>query len=209
MHLQSHSIYTWPSTFLFIGMDNLNTLITPLSGSSDDDLLRFCWGFQDCWSCLKASSSCSWCPFSSACVPNPSTIPIFSPVLNNSICPLGPKEQWELRSRPLGCAVSTITVLTAITSILGTSIVGLLVWTVVTRVINKLKRKQRGLEDQDGGISGSFSGIGILDLLSEGWGSSMGFGAYIDGARGQRAFFEAENGESMSGYEGERDPLLG
>ncbi|TVY58122.1 hypothetical protein LCER1_G001909 [Lachnellula cervina] len=56
---------------------------------------------------------------SSTCVPNTSKIPILAPIRNPDICPLW-SERWELRTRPLGCHVSTITFLTCIISVLAT-----------------------------------------------------------------------------------------
>ncbi|TVY30381.1 hypothetical protein LHYA1_G000463 [Lachnellula hyalina] len=56
---------------------------------------------------------------SSTCVPNTSKIPILAPIHNPDICPLW-SERWELRTRPLGCHVSTITFLTCIISVLAT-----------------------------------------------------------------------------------------
>ncbi|TVY41251.1 hypothetical protein LSUB1_G002639, partial [Lachnellula subtilissima] len=46
-------------------------------------------------------------------------IPILAPIHNADICPLW-SERWELRTRPLGCHVSTITFLTCILSVLAT-----------------------------------------------------------------------------------------
>jgi len=91
-----------------------------INGTSDD-LLRLCWSHQECWNCLSLPR-CSWCPTTSSCVPNTSRISIFAPVYNADICPLW-SERWELRSRPLGCHVSTITLLTSAVSVLSTFLV--------------------------------------------------------------------------------------
>ena len=80
---------------------------------------------------------CSWCPAvsvfydlkwlyalttipkTSSCVPNISKIQILAPFRNPNICPTM-SERWELRTRTLGCHVSTITLLACIVSILST-----------------------------------------------------------------------------------------
>jgi len=66
-------------------------------------------------------------PESSTCVPNTSKIQILAPIGNPDICPLW-SERWELRTRPLGCHISTITFLTCIVSVLSTFVVILLIW---------------------------------------------------------------------------------
>ncbi|KAH8815228.1 hypothetical protein F5884DRAFT_169575 [Xylogone sp. PMI_703] len=94
--------------------------------SGKDDLLLRCWAHQDCSSC-QAEGPCSWCPTSSTCIPNTSAIHILAPISNAGICPLQ-SERWELRARPLGCHVSTITLLTCIVSVLATlTLMGLMV----------------------------------------------------------------------------------
>jgi hypothetical protein len=57
---------------------------------------------------------------SATCVPNPSLrFPILAPLRDADICPLGERERWELRTRPLGCQVSTLTLLSTLTAVLG------------------------------------------------------------------------------------------
>ncbi|KAL1999390.1 hypothetical protein VTN02DRAFT_4588 [Thermoascus thermophilus] len=106
-----------------------------------DSLLHICWRRQSCGSCLADNDDdddghgveCGWCPFSSACVPilhpssNQSSFPhhlrlpgILTPIHNAHICPLGAPERWDLRTAPFGCAVSTMTLLTTVISVLGT-----------------------------------------------------------------------------------------
>ncbi|KAF7906068.1 hypothetical protein EAF00_000347 [Botryotinia globosa] len=85
---------------------------------TSDDLLNRCWGHQDCWDCLSVGP-CSWCAVSSTCVPNTSPMKILAPIFSSNICPLW-SERWELRAKPLGCHVSTITFLTFLGSIYGT-----------------------------------------------------------------------------------------
>ncbi|KAF4841731.1 hypothetical protein CGCSCA4_v009261 [Colletotrichum siamense] len=92
--------------------------------TTDEHFFR-CWQRQDCKGCL-AEDRCSWCPMTSACVPNPYAIPLLAPAWNEDVCPHW-AERWELRTRPLGCQVSTITSLTSIISIVSTLVVVLLV----------------------------------------------------------------------------------
>jgi len=91
-------------------------------GKKVDDLLHLCWKHQECWGCLE-ESPCSWCPTSSTCVPNNAKIKILAPIFDaDNVCPLW-SEGWELRASPLGCHVSTITLLTCIISVLSTFVV--------------------------------------------------------------------------------------
>jgi hypothetical protein len=59
---------------------------------------------------------------SSSCIPNTAKIPILAPIWNPDICPHW-AERWELRARPLGPWVSTITFLTCFVSVLSTFVV--------------------------------------------------------------------------------------
>lgn len=137
---------------------------TPL----DPNLLR-CWKHQDCTGCLEASG-CSWCPFVSfpyydsnieqhqtssltcnafqswSCVPNNYTIPALAPAFDVHVCPHW-AERWEVRTRPLGCQVSTITSLTSIVSIASTIVLAL----VVALMIWLVKRLRRYHEKQEPG----------------------------------------------------------
>ncbi|KAG7050192.1 plexin repeat domain-containing protein [Colletotrichum scovillei] len=99
--------------------------------SSEEHFFR-CWNHQDCKVCL-AEDECSWCPMTSACVPNPYAIPLLAPAYDENICPHW-AERWELRTKPLGCQVSTITSLTSIISIVSTFVVVLLVALIVLGV---------------------------------------------------------------------------
>ncbi|OJJ35414.1 hypothetical protein ASPWEDRAFT_111299 [Aspergillus wentii DTO 134E9] len=99
-------------------LDSFNTTFHSLD-ENNDPLFYVCWRRQSCQGCLAGDAPCSWCAISSTCVPNQHHLPIFSPFHSSSICPL-PTEQWEIRALPFGCNVSTITLLTAIVSILGT-----------------------------------------------------------------------------------------
>ncbi|KAL2380188.1 hypothetical protein BDBG_00223 [Blastomyces gilchristii SLH14081] len=97
-------------------------------GKDEDPLFYICWQQQSCGSCLKASVECSWCPGSSTCVPNRSLFPLLAPLTSSAICPLAARERWELRAAPLGCNVSTFTLLTGVVSVLGTLALVLVGW---------------------------------------------------------------------------------
>ncbi|KAJ9217881.1 hypothetical protein DTO166G4_272 [Paecilomyces variotii] len=99
---------------------------------TSDPLFHICWRRQSCGSCLTGDVPCSWCPFSSTCVPNPSRIPIFSPFQSRNVCPLGSKERWEIRTTSFGCNVSALNFLSVLVAVISTlAVVGLmflLVW---------------------------------------------------------------------------------
>ncbi|KAH7133541.1 hypothetical protein EDB81DRAFT_105001 [Dactylonectria macrodidyma] len=101
-----------------------------------EHLLR-CWTKQNCDGCLN-TARCSWCPYTSSCVPNSYAIPALAPAYDDKICPHW-SEKWEIRTRPLGCHVSTITTLTTIVTIASTlTLVGLLFGLVFS--IRRLRR---------------------------------------------------------------------
>ncbi|KLU85307.1 hypothetical protein MAPG_04335, partial [Magnaporthiopsis poae ATCC 64411] len=91
-----------------------------ISDWEDDKQFLRCWRHQDCQPCL-VEDGCSWCPFASSwtCTPNAYSIPLLAPAYNENICPHW-AERWEIRTRPLGCQVSTITALTGAVSIAST-----------------------------------------------------------------------------------------
>ncbi|KAJ6109228.1 hypothetical protein N7486_001462 [Penicillium sp. IBT 16267x] len=129
-----------------MALDEQPNNISALTESDDSDpLFYLCWRRQSCSECLTDEVSCSWCAISSTCVPNPGRFPILAPIGSDQICPLGSKERWELRARPLGCNASTLTVLSVIISISGTlallAIVVLIVW-FVKRVRRRLKQTE-------------------------------------------------------------------
>jgi len=97
------------------------SMLSSKVSNDTDDLLQKCWGHQECWGCL-GQGSCGWCPTTSTCVPNPYSLHLLGPFIDPDICPLW-SERWELRSRPLGCHVSTITLLTCIISVVSTFLV--------------------------------------------------------------------------------------
>jgi len=98
-----------------------HALIRSAVSNDTDNLLPKCWGRQECWSCLD-QGPCSWCPTTSTCVPNPYSPHVLGAFINPDICPLW-SERWEVRTRPLGCHVSTITLLTCIISVVATMVV--------------------------------------------------------------------------------------
>ncbi|CAK7225446.1 hypothetical protein SCUCBS95973_005867 [Sporothrix curviconia] len=122
--------------------DEHNNLGSGITTKNKNDTGRFrrCWGHGDCRSCL-GMSACSWCPFSATCVPNDYLIPALAPAWEGDyMCPYW-AERWELRTRPLGCQVSTITSLTALVAGAVTLAVVLLVWAAVV-VVRKTRQRQ-------------------------------------------------------------------
>ena len=57
-------------------------------------------------------------------------MPLLAPAYDEEICPHW-AERWEIRTRPLGCQVSTITSLTSVISIASTLAVVLLIYLAV------------------------------------------------------------------------------
>ncbi|CAK7214878.1 hypothetical protein SBRCBS47491_002300 [Sporothrix bragantina] len=122
--------------------DNLYSadISTAKNEKNETDRFLRCWGHGDCRSCL-GMSACSWCPFSATCVPNDYLVPALAPAWEGDyMCPYW-AERWELRTRPLGCQVSTITSLTALVAGAVTLTVVLLVWTTVV-LVRKLRQRQ-------------------------------------------------------------------
>ncbi|KAL1962716.1 hypothetical protein VTN77DRAFT_9260 [Rasamsonia byssochlamydoides] len=196
--------------------------------NNSDDLLHFflCWKRLSCDECLswkrekEENVSCSWCPFSSTCVPNPSpNFPILAPLRNSDICPLGARERWELRARPFGCQVSTTTFLTAVGAVLGTlALVELMVLLgVLGRMLGRCCRGRRkststaaGRGERRTGSEISWDVEGRVLFMS--WRRRGQDGNYGDGRgrRGGRGRDE-EGGEGIHGYGenvDERSPLL-
>ncbi|KAL6906854.1 hypothetical protein GGI43DRAFT_243298 [Trichoderma evansii] len=83
-----------------------------------DEHFQRCWAQQSCGGCLD-SLGCSWCPYTWSCVPNEHTIPFLAPAFDDEICP-HPDERWEVRTRPLGCQVSSRMGLTVAVTIVAT-----------------------------------------------------------------------------------------
>lgn len=129
-------------------------------GSRDpdfDDRLYRCWRLQTCGSCLSSDARCGWCPYSSTCIPLPSTsdMPLrwapLTPLNHAHICPFDP-ERFELRTKSFGresCNVSTTTVLTAVVSFLcgiaAVFVVLGLAW-VVVRLFKAGRRARNGIK---------------------------------------------------------------
>lgn len=116
--------------------------LTRTSKSTYEDLLPHCWRLNTCDSCLDNKDyACGWCPYSSACIPNPATFPLLSPLTNPLICPdTHGHERWELRAKGLGCNVSTRNFLSVVVTVVGTLAVVGLVW--VSRVVWRAIRRR-------------------------------------------------------------------
>ncbi|RPA81144.1 hypothetical protein BJ508DRAFT_414988 [Ascobolus immersus RN42] len=115
--------------------------------SYDDDMKR-CWGLNACHQCLhKKAPRCVWCPYSNACVAAPRNAlfgsPLLSPISNPLVCPER-SERWEVRSRGLGCNVSTRTFLSTSIGVFSTlflvAMTMAIVWTMRSGVLQHLKR---------------------------------------------------------------------
>ncbi|QGA15370.1 hypothetical protein EYB26_003027 [Talaromyces marneffei] len=104
----------------FLDPSSISPNISSL-GQDDDPVKLFrCWIRQSCDDCISMRDDldCSWCPFSSTCVPNPTDkYPLLAPIDYPDICPLGAKERWELRARGLGCNVSTRNFLSVVVAV--------------------------------------------------------------------------------------------
>lgn len=117
----------------WLSSDEIQALRANFSQAEDqDEHFRRCWSKQTCHNCL-AASQCSWCPFTWSCVPNSHKIPLLAPAYDENVCPHW-AERWELRTRPLGCQVSSITSITSIVSITSTLVFVLLVFLIVKGV---------------------------------------------------------------------------
>ncbi|EJT76443.1 hypothetical protein GGTG_06362 [Gaeumannomyces tritici R3-111a-1] len=114
-----------------------------ISDWEDDKQFLRCWRHQDCGACL-VEDGCSWCPFSWTCTSNTYSIPLLAPAYDDKICPHW-AERWEIRTRPLGCQVSTITTLTGAVSIASTLIiVGIIFFAFwLIRKMRELRRWRR------------------------------------------------------------------
>lgn len=71
-------------------------------------------------------------------MPNTYAVPALAPAFDEDVCPHW-AERWELRTRPLGCQVSTITSLTSLVSVASTLLLVLLI-VVLVRSIRWLRR---------------------------------------------------------------------
>lgn len=66
-------------------------------------------------------------------MPNKQDIPLLAPAYQEQMCP-SPDEQWELRTTPFGCRVSSFTVVSIAIAVLATILVGLLTALLVALV---------------------------------------------------------------------------
>ncbi|KAL5086163.1 hypothetical protein Trisim1_009650 [Trichoderma cf. simile WF8] len=104
-----------------------------------DEHFQRCWVEQGCGGCLN-SKGCSWCPYTWSCVPNEYTIPVLAPAGGN-ICP-HPDERWEVRTRPLGCKVSSGTALAVVIAVLST-LAAVLVIVAAVVTVRRLRKSER------------------------------------------------------------------
>jgi hypothetical protein len=77
----------------------------------------------------------------SACIPTDSSVPILAPIHGN-ICP-DEHERWELRTRPLGCNVSTRNFLSVVAAEAITAVLLLLLWLLYVCARGCLRYKRR------------------------------------------------------------------
>lgn len=75
-----------------------------------------------------------------SCVPLAYRVPLLAPAYDDKLCPHW-AERWEVRTRPLGCQVSTITALAVLGAVGATLLVVLLAWLVAISV-RRLRRAQ-------------------------------------------------------------------
>ena len=107
---------------------NLTNHAPSIESQKDIDLFLQCWRLTNCEDCLKSRHPCSWCAVSQTCVPNVHPFPILAPIRNQNICPLGWRERWEMRAKPLSCRCSTMTFMSVVVSVLSTLAGVLLIW---------------------------------------------------------------------------------
>lgn len=87
-----------------------------------------------------------------SCVPNSHRVPFLAPAYEDQICPAA-SEQWELRTQPLGCSVSSITALTAIVSVASTLVFMLLIFFTLLATLRVRRYTQEGRQQGGGGPS--------------------------------------------------------
>ncbi|KAH7034835.1 uncharacterized protein B0I36DRAFT_360305 [Microdochium trichocladiopsis] len=188
-----------------------------------DEHFRRCWHLTNCKDCLAKEDDCSWCPFSWSCVPNSNRlVPFLAPAWDEDICPHW-AERWELRTRPLGCQVSTITTLTSLVTIACTLLLVLLGFVFVfgvRRIRGFTRRNPRwwrgrlgggGGDDGDAGLgAGSFGGGGEQSL-EQGQARMEGLIQRLRWykSRDEAARREVEANGVATGVAREREPLLG
>ncbi|KAE8549442.1 hypothetical protein EYB25_007963 [Talaromyces marneffei] len=140
----------------FLDPSSISPNISSL-GQDDDPVKLFrCWIRQSCDDCISMRDDldCSWCPFSSTCVPNPTDkYPLLAPIDYPDICPLGAKERWELRARGLGCNVSTRNFLSVVVAVVSSfMLVGLmaLIFHVLSKMIGWCMERRRSRSRRGG-----------------------------------------------------------
>lgn len=118
---------------------------TTIDIPDDLELLYHCWRLINCESCLATDYPCSWCSISSTCVPNTVynfPFQILAPIKTESICPLGWRERWELRAKPLSCRCSTMTLMSSVVAVLSTLAVVTL-FQILTMILKWATRRWR------------------------------------------------------------------
>ncbi|KAF2841335.1 hypothetical protein M501DRAFT_545851 [Patellaria atrata CBS 101060] len=179
------------------------------AGYSEDDRerLRKCWRIQSCGRCLSNDARCGWCPYSSTCLPLPSTHnPSILTPLTHPLCPLRP-ERYELRTRALGCDCSTYTLLAILITVASTIGAGLLLWLLVWL----LRKLWRGMKGAGLGRSGGWE-MRVVEGSWGGWLVREGVwvrGGKEDGEEGRQWWGGGKERREDGDGEGERRPLLG
>ncbi|KAK0632135.1 hypothetical protein B0T14DRAFT_22122 [Immersiella caudata] len=129
-----HNLSTLPLThYLLNRIQTVHSLIMNTTLDKPDDPFFRCWAHNQCGWCLD-EIGCSWCPFTQSCVPNPYALQLLAPAWDEHICPDSKNEKWEIRTRPLGCRVSTVTTLSVFVTVFATLWAVILVWLVVVGV---------------------------------------------------------------------------
>jgi hypothetical protein len=120
------------------------------STNQDLDLFFHCWRLQSCDTCLRSTRPCSWCAISQTCVPNEIfrwPFSILAPIKTEHVCPLGWRERWEMRSKPLSCRCSSMTLLSVVVAVLSTLVGVLMLWLLsllVRLLLRKWKKREEG-----------------------------------------------------------------
>ncbi|KAJ5634024.1 hypothetical protein N7528_001866 [Penicillium herquei] len=140
---------------------------------------------------------------SSTCVLNAARVPILAPIGSDHICPLGSKERWELRARPLGCNVSTLTALSTTVAILSTlallGIVLLIIW-LVKHIRRRMKQTEyERLDESDAPWWRRLTRMDVEPFIS--FASLFGMGKMQEQQTNRDAMEEDQE-------DGERRPLL-
>ncbi|KAH8150125.1 uncharacterized protein LAJ45_05811 [Morchella importuna] len=133
-----------------------------LSDYDPERLFQHCWRRNSCGECLKTHMPCGWCPTSQACVPVFSGL--FTPLGDPKVCPMS-SERFELRTKPLGCNVSTVTALTAVVSVFSTLLLVGIIFVVVRyhaslgSLWRRIWRRNSGEEEEEDGEPNENTGL--------------------------------------------------